>query len=341
MMRIALIGPYPPPIGGIAVHIQRMEKRLKDEGYSVTVYPNISTQKWLLFHGLEILKLDVLHFHEFGWFNRLLLGCLSFLGAPVALTLHGESIRKELLTLPYLFSWLLRWSLKQIPAILTVNPEIREFLLEQGIDPERVEAIHTFLLPSTDLEALPIKREQFLRTHHPVLAVSGFRIIPYRDNDLYGIKLSLSLCDRLKDKFPDLGLLIYLAEIGDDDYFTQLQETLATKNLERKVEWVIGESLLPILPRLSIFVRPTYEDGYGLSIAEALYFGVPTIASDVCKRPAGTILFRVGDLTDFYSKVSFALSNYPKVKRAARATIPDDAFPGIIAAYHRISGGPC
>lgn len=107
------------------------------------------------------------------------------------------------------------------------------------------------------------------------------------------------------------------------------------------MEWVIAESLLLILPRLSICVRLTYENGYGLSIAEALNFGGSSIANDVCKRPEGTIIFRVSDPKGLYSMVSFALSNYPQVKRAARATIPDEAFPGIIATYHRISGRLC
>ena len=63
-----------------------------------------------------------------------------------------------------------------------------------------------------------------------------------------------------------------------------------------------------------VFVRPTNTDGYGISIAEAIYFKVPAVASNVCSRPEGTILFRSRDSDDFVSKVNHVLNNYKEYK---------------------------
>ena len=66
--------------------------------------------------------------------------------------------------------------------------------------------------------------------------------------------------------------------------------------------------LWPLFRKADLMVRPTCTDGYGISIAEALYFDCPAVASDVCVRPEGTLLFNNRDMDDFYEKASDILS---------------------------------
>ena len=63
------------------------------------------------------------------------------------------------------------------------------------------------------------------------------------------------------------------------------------------------KELWPLLKYATVFIRPTLSDSYGISIAEALYVGTPAVASDVCKRPVGTILYKAGDVVDLSEKV--------------------------------------
>lgn len=37
-MKIALIGTFPPPIGGTSIHISRLREKLVNDGYDVFVY---------------------------------------------------------------------------------------------------------------------------------------------------------------------------------------------------------------------------------------------------------------------------------------------------------------
>ena len=55
-------------------------------------------------------------------------------------------------------------------------------------------------------------------------------------------------------------------------------------------------------------VRPTCTDGFGVSIQEAITFGCPAVASDVCQRPTGTVVFKNRDMEDFERKVRSILS---------------------------------
>ncbi len=57
-----------------------------------------------------------------------------------------------------------------------------------------------------------------------------------------------------------------------------------------------------------LMVRPTYRDGYGISVAEALHFGCPAIASDVCRRAKGAIIFKNRDFDDLIEKARRVLS---------------------------------
>ena len=60
--------------------------------------------------------------------------------------------------------------------------------------------------------------------------------------------------------------------------------------------------LWPLFKKVNLMVRPTSSDGFGISISEALFFSCPAIASNVCERPTGTIIFENRNLNDLTEK---------------------------------------
>ncbi|MDF9507906.1 glycosyltransferase, partial [Bacillus cereus] len=58
------------------------------------------------------------------------------------------------------------------------------------------------------------------------------------------------------------------------------------------------KELWPLFKKSDIMIRPTYSDAYGISIEEAIYFNCRAIASNVCNRPEGTILFENRNIND-------------------------------------------
>jgi glycosyltransferase involved in cell wall biosynthesis len=94
----------------------------------------------------------------------------------------------------------------------------------------------------------------------------------------------------------------------------------------------------PIVKRSQLFIRPTYIDGYGVSIAEALHCKVPSIASDVCNRPEGTVLFKSRDITDLLSKVLDVIERYSMYKHEVSKIKMRDYASDLIDVYHRTVG---
>jgi glycosyltransferase involved in cell wall biosynthesis len=135
----------------------------------------------------------------------------------------------------------------------------------------------------------------------------------YQGVDLYGLDLCVDLVSELKKIYPQIGLLFALAEIGETTYFEETIHRIRKKTIADNFFFMTGQKeLWPLFKKCDLMVRPTYSDGYGISIAEALYFHCPAVASDVGGRPEGTILFRNRDFDDFLCKVKNILVNPKK-----------------------------
>jgi glycosyltransferase involved in cell wall biosynthesis len=94
----------------------------------------------------------------------------------------------------------------------------------------------------------------------------------------------------------------------------------------------------PLLLKSSVFIRPTNTDGDAISLREALYFGVPSVASDVVTRPEGTILFKNRNIDDLTVKVRDLLDNYPYYKQRMNALPPGDYSDRIVQVYRKVAG---
>src|SRR5690606_23935188 len=89
-------------------------------------------------------------------------------------------------------------------------------------------------------------------------------------------------------------------------------------NIKDSIEILFDENLVDYVHNCNFMVRPNLTDGYGVSIQESLDIGVPAIASDVCVRPKGTILFKNNSLEDLNEKVDYILKT-PKDKILMKA----------------------
>ena len=87
------------------------------------------------------------------------------------------------------------------------------------------------------------------------------------------------------------------------------------------------------MKRSSLFVRPVSSDSFGLSILESLEVGVPTVASDVCDRPAGCKVFRSRDQSEFNT---LCLSELRNEKTNITVDYIYDGFNAIVNCYQSL-----
>ena len=92
----------------------------------------------------------------------------------------------------------------------------------------------------------------------------------------------------------------------------------------------------PALARSSVLLRPTNTDGDAVSVREALWLGVPVIASDVVERPAGTELFRTRDAESLWQATLRVCSDLPAARARLAGAARSDGFESLLAVYKRV-----
>jgi len=320
--KVAIFGTYPPPIGGTSIYIQRLYNLIKED-YDAQVFDTygnsdsednavftVGNYKQFIVKYLFTCKHDIIHVHSHSWKDRFALVVVSRIRKKkILITYHN--FRQKYNELSKMEKVLSRFTLRFSTLHLAVNEDMKQILIDWGAPPSKVKIVPTFLLPNKKQNyEVNHNIEEFSKKFEYVICANGSNTDKYNGEDLYGIDLCIELTDRLRDTY-NVGFVFVLTKISDRPYYNSLVEKIKERNLEdRFLLFVNNSSLLPILKSADLFVRPTNTDSFGISIGEALSLEKPSIASDVCKRIDGTILFKNRNIDDFHEKVCTVLDNF-------------------------------
>ncbi len=338
-MKILIIGGFPPPFGGITVHIQRLFYLLKSNDVDCTVINqhgekssnNIDDRNIINLSGNKFIKLikikqilskdefDIIHFHT-SQFSNFILGGFFLLNMlknrKKIITIHSGSFVKKYFQKSFIFKLQIRMILNKFDHFIAVSPEQQSFYLnELKKNKNFVSLIPTFLYPQNNyeiqLENWMIKSINELKTNVDfVIIVSGY-IYKY-----YGFEYVInSVNDIMKIKNVKIGIVFVFYASYEENYkkiimkmINDCDNTIVFNNLD-------PSCFLEVLKQCDILIRPTLVDSFGVTVAEAIYLNVPVIASDICERQDGTILFKTGSEQDLTDKLEYVIENYEQVKR--------------------------
>jgi len=325
--RIVVLGPKSPPIGGVSVHIDRSIKILEKQNNTLFHFDTTCRSRIFiiylarLFIYIITLRPDVIIYHtpytEHGIYEY-----LTLILAHYFLKYSIIAIEHDCRYLDYLsqeekniFNFCLQFVEKQVfIGDATIQSYVKNCI--SIIDNHSVET--AFIPPDISQKNIlsslyPKDLFSFMESHSPILLINGFQMSLLKDQDLYGFNMAIQLIEELRINNSSIGLICVLAQIGNDQYFTSLQANIKNKKLQSQIYWLIGKNeLWPLFEKVDIFLRPTLSDNDGVSIHEAIYFNTKTIASDVCTRAQGTILFEKNNYTDLKAKVLGVLSDEKK-----------------------------
>lgn len=312
--KILIAGPLPKPLGGVSVHIKRLYNLLKDNNYDVYVY-NLNKKKirglqWLFFIvKLLFSKYDVVHLHLFEpLFYPIILSICKKNQTRLILSIHNPTVKTK-------FKNYIK-QLNNTDVIVAVGKHIIEEYKKNGIEfTTEVKIINSFLPPNeSEIDEIeksyPQKLFQFIKDNDKTMLVSAFKVIKLDDNvDLYGLDQSLKLIQKLIQKNYKVGLII---AIGDEkynsSYISSLKSFIKNNSLDKHVYFIEGQKeIWPLFKRINLFLRPTFYDGYGISVAEAISLNCKAIASNVCERTPGTTTYNYNDFNDLLTKTEHAL----------------------------------
>jgi glycogen(starch) synthase len=342
VVKVLIVGDYPPPYGGLSVQISVLRTLLSGSpGYVCRVLdigesrrqrrPECLTASNALDFAAKLLwhaaRQYVIHLHTCGhnvssWLAAIACAMAGLCnGRKTALSL-GSGLAAEWLQEARVFTRLIaRTALALTGVVICRNERTRAALAALGVPAEKLVVLSGFYgLGPIGPGSVPPRVEDFLRRHSPVVGALA-SIGPE-----YGIPLVAEAASRLRKAHPRLGLLL----IGPAGF--------ERSDLDGSL-MVAGElphdAVLAAMRRVNVFVRPTYFDGDASSVREALALGVPVVASDTDFRPDGVILFRRGRVDDLTDKIVEALGTGHTSRRSGA----DDggSGPRLLAIYERLS----
>ena len=170
--------------------------------------------------------------------------------------------------------------LRMADAHVAVSTEVERELLAQSVPQERIHRIANGVemarfQPATPTQRLQL-REQFSLPAGPVLVYTG-RLVSYK-----GLPLLLDAWREISARRP--GTLVLVGEGGGDVHNceAQLQAFVAAHGIGARV-WFAGAvtRVEDWLKAADLFVFPTENEAFGLSLVEAMACGLPAVTTEV------------------------------------------------------------
>ncbi len=317
-----IVGPCPPPLGGVSVHVYRLSKLLNRP--RVFDISSGGGGKYLrLLKVLLLNDVDVVHLHVL---TMKVLSIVFFAkvlkGFDVITTDHNSRLFENR---SYLDRFLLRFFLGRVTVKIVVGAQIKETYLKEKIASAADAMVsNSFIPPPIEDEAnilttYPREYKEFITMHYPVLTTNAYQLVMLDGIDLYGLDMCIDLLHKLKPLYPQSGLIIFLADDKKlSGYLLSLKKKITDYSLQEDVLFVTGQrELWPAYRDADLMLRPTYSDGFGVSVAEALYLGCPALASDVCGRAKGTSVFKNRNQDDFFLRTRQILSLKPRASTSS------------------------
>jgi glycogen(starch) synthase len=317
-LAVLLVGSYPPPHGGVSVHVASLRGALAEAGVRTEVLnldPRAprSPEYRSVRGGADLMRAvraqarrgHVVHLHTNGhnvksWLITLAVALAARPAPRVVLTLHSGLLPAFLAEAPRWLRMTARAALRGFSAIVAVSPEVASALTELGVPAERLTVRPAFLPPRMPEGDLSEDLRPWASTRYPLLSTALF----YRHE--YGLDVLLDALVALRRDYPRIGCVVLGS--GDPDEARDMVVRRAVADAVRLVGDLDHERCLTVMRRSDVFVRPTRADGDSISVREARALGVRTVASRVGTRPEGVHLFAPGDPEDLARAVREALA---------------------------------
>ena len=332
-VKILQIGNYPPPMCGWAIQLKLVTEELRRRGHVCDVlkinegrqvkspeYVDVQSGADYLkkialfsFRGYR-LNVHVNGMSKKGYGLALAAAAMGRLvNRPALVTFHGGLAqdyfpRQDDSMAQKAFRLLFRLA----GDIACDSEPIRDAIVNYGIRPEKVQSIATFSPQYLDFARTPLPEpvEAFLQTHPRVfLSYVSFRpeyrlevlrdgMRRYREQDsgagyiwLGFPAKELPAAEQFVSTWPEeeRGSLLLLGNLTHDEFLT-------------------------LMSRSYVYLRTPACDGVAASVLESLALGIPVVASENGRRPAGVITYEDADVADMVAKLAFVRKDYERLK---------------------------
>ena len=298
-MKIAMVGQFPPHVGGVGVHIHTLSKKLVEQGHEVYVitYPhkeikdidgihvigtkglNVPGVRGLMFKRnakkaleklLEKVGIDIIHGHYLFPAGAAAVEVGKKHGIKTYVTAHGSDMFELYKSQP-LMRPTLKNVLKDADVVFAVSNALKHEIIATGVvgiaDKTRISWNSVDVNKFSTNENDSFKNEYKLNDKPIVLFVGN--LIKRKNVD--------SLLEAKKIANSDY----YLVVVGDGPLFKKLTKKVEEENIRDVIFTGSRDDVENIIPSCDVLILPSFSESFGLVLIEALACGKPVIGSDV------------------------------------------------------------
>jgi glycosyltransferase involved in cell wall biosynthesis len=291
VQRIVLLGPCPPPYGGVAIFTSGLFEFVRDFGVELwsdgeglqkkaniipTNYRRLGLVPLLLQRGRGARIIDSYHFLV-EYPNPLMVpiwvGLKAVLRFKWIKVVHDGSLPSRYGAFSFVRKLLFRLSVGSVDGFVVVNDNIGQFLRNKIGVRKDVRTVNALLpIPPFEPKPLPLELESALRRYDKVVVSTGV-FIPS-----YGFAPVADAVETIRSESgKNIGLVLIDGGFIQDEAYRNM--VLQQRPWIIVLERVAHPQVLQIFKQSNVFVRGFRYEGYGLSRIEAIWCGIPVIAA--------------------------------------------------------------
>jgi glycosyltransferase involved in cell wall biosynthesis len=282
---VGLVGPLPPPAGGIANQCRQLAELLCADGVEVVVVRTNLPYRPRFVQGMRGVRavfrlffyladlwraagrVHLLHvFANSGWVWHLVAAPAVLVGilrtVPVLVNYRGGNARTFFAEAP----WWVRTTLAQADSLVVPSEFLRGVFSELGFAPRVVPNI--------------VDLERFRPALHPSRRQVAHIVVTRNLEPIYDIPTALRAVALLRQQIPEVRVTI--AGKGPElERLQRLRDSLRCKDLVRFTGAVDNARMVRLYRSADLMLNPSLVDNMPISILEAFASGVPVVSTDV------------------------------------------------------------
>jgi len=215
--------------------------------------------------------------------------------------LQHNGAYSEVLNGTGLVSSMHRRLVRRAAVVLCLSSALERAALDA--DPNATTVRCGSFIPSDFLEDLRHKRRNKRSPKPPVVVTSGYRTPTYQYEEI------IDAIEDARSHHPEVQLHLYCYGATDQPYWdTIVAKANQFDNVVIHNDITVDKWLIR-LSEAALYIRNTSHDSYGVAVAEALFLRIPAIATSVCERTPGSVLFDLGDTATMTQLVCEMIGN--------------------------------
>lgn len=263
-------------------------KEVLIDGVKISYFPIVGSFHYALSPGLKkymshkIKDFDVVHIQGVYQFHSLIGGYFArkyrvpYVLTPRGMLTPGGINRKGRLKKKIYISLVERKNIEKANLVHCSTNAEKQGLLELGMNPKNIIVISNSVYLeelNKEINRISFRRKFGLLDKKIVLFMGRLKWIK-------GLDLLIPAFSRVLTKNKDMHLII----MGPDSkgYRKKVERWVSDFGIENHVTFtglLTGEEKLTALKESDIFIQPSYSEGFGMAVAEAMFAGLPVVVT--------------------------------------------------------------